>query len=200
MRHEGRALAGEIERGAVLFVDTRSRGALADGMVPGALNVPAGSSFVTWASWVVDPEGDDRPIVVLAKDEAEAKLLRDRLSYVGIDRVEGYVTDLEGLEKEPVPTVSPEELDEMEDPFVLDVRAKGEHEAGYIPGAIQLHGGRVMWHLDDLPGDKPIVIHCQTGARAAVVASALRAAGFGPVLELEGSYEGWAARKQRVPA
>jgi hydroxyacylglutathione hydrolase len=139
--------------------------------------------------------------VVLAKDGAEAKALRDKLSYVGIDGVEGFVTSLEGLEREPVPTVSPAGLDEIEDPFVLDVRARSEYEAGHIPGARRLHGGRVMWHLDELPEDRTIVIHCQTGARAAVVASALRAAGFGAVLELEGSYEGWEnARKRRVSA
>jgi hydroxyacylglutathione hydrolase len=139
--------------------------------------------------------------VVLAKDQADAKALRDKLSYVGIDGVEGYVTSLEGLEKEPVPTVAPAELDEMEDPFVLDVRARSEYEAGHIPGATRLHGGRVMWHLEELPREGTIVVHCQSGARAAVVASALRAAGFRLVLELEDGYEGWQnARKQKVSA
>lgn len=191
VRYEARTLGEKIERGEVSFIDTRSRSARAGSMVPGALSVPAGNSFATWASWVTDPEEDERPIVVLAKDEAEAKTLRDKLSYVGIDGVAGYVTGLEGLEGGPVPTISPVALDEMEDPFVLDVRARTEYEAGHIPGATRLHGGRVMWHLDELPRDKTIVTHCQSGARAAVVASALRAAGFHPVLELEGSYEGW---------
>ncbi|QIN84735.1 MBL fold metallo-hydrolase [Rubrobacter tropicus] len=201
VHYDARKLGEKLERGEVAFIDTRSREALAGGMVPGALNVPAGSSFATWASWVIDPEEDERPIVVLADDEADAKALRDRLSYVGIDGVEGYVTGLEGLEKEPVPTIPPSELDEMEDPFVLDVRARSEYEAGHIPGATRLHGGRVMWHLDELPTGGTIVIHCQSGARAAVVASALRAAGFRSVLELEGSYEGWEnTRKQRVSA
>jgi hydroxyacylglutathione hydrolase len=48
-----------------------------------------------------------------------------------------------------------------------------------------------MWRLQDLPRDGTIVAHCQTGARSAVVASALRAAGFENVVELEGGYEGW---------
>ena len=110
---------------------------------------------------------------------------------MGIDNVVGYVTSLRGRrEKERVAFVSPERLEELGDPFVLDVRAKGEYEAAHIPGATQLHGGRVMWHLDELPRDRTIVVHCQTGTRSAVVASALRAAGFGDVVELEGSYEG----------
>lgn len=199
VRYGSRELRKKLERGEVVFIDTRATPA--ESMVPGALKVPAGSSFATWASWVIDPEEDESPIVVLARDAADARALRDRLSYVGIDGVEGYVTSLEGLEEEPVPTVSPSGLDGMEEPFVLDVRARSEYEEGHIPGATRLHGGRVMWHLDELPRGKSIVIHCQTGTRSAVVASALRASGFPSVLELEGSYEGWEkARKQRVSA
>ena len=57
---------------------------------------------------------------------------------------------------------------------MLDVRAKSEYDAGHIPGSTRLHGGRVMWHLDELPHEKPIVLYCQTGSRSAVIASALR--------------------------
>jgi hydroxyacylglutathione hydrolase len=112
--------------------------------------------------------------VLLAGDEAEASALRDKLSYVGIDKVVGYVTNLRGLQNERVGFVSPEELEELGDPFVLDVREKDEYEASHIPGAIQLHGGRVMWHLDELPRDRPNVV------------------------ELEGSYEGYQKAQERT--
>jgi hydroxyacylglutathione hydrolase len=92
--------------------------------------------------------------------------------------------------------VAPEDLEKLGDPFVLDVRAKSEYDAGHLPGATQLHGGRVMWHLDALPRDRPIVVYCQTGGRSAVVASALRAAGFDNVGELEGSFEGYKKTKE----
>jgi hydroxyacylglutathione hydrolase len=135
---------------------------------------------------------------MLAGNEAEAGELRDKLARVGIDDVVGYATSLEGVEKEPVQTIAPEMLRDTEEVFVLDVREKGEYEASHIPGATQLHGGRVMWHFEELPRDKTIVIHCQTGSRSAVVASALRATGFGDVVELEGSYEGWEKSQERM--
>jgi hydroxyacylglutathione hydrolase len=192
-----------LARGEVVFVDTRPTEDFARGALPGSLNIPAGGSFVARASWIIDPEKDGRPIVILAKDEDEASGLRDKLSYVGVDSVVGYVTSLRSLQKERVALVSPRDLEKLGDAFVLDVRAKGEYEAGHIPGAIQLHGGRVMWHLDELPRDRPIVVYCQTGSRSAVVASALRAAGFDEVVELEGSYEGWIkaqdARGRTIP-
>jgi len=197
-RYDAASLGRSLGVGEVVFVDTRASEDFAKGAVPGSLNIPAGGSFVTRASWVMDPEKDERPIVLLAGDEAEASDLRDKLSYVGIDNVVGYVTGLRGLRNERVRFVSPEELEGLGDPFVLDVREKDEYEASHIHGATQLHGGRVMWHLDELPRDRPIVAHCQTGTRSAVVASALRAAGFDNVVELEGSYEGYQKAQKRT--
>ncbi len=189
--YDAETLETSLARGEVVLVDTRPTEDFGKGSVPGSLDIPAGRSFATKASWVIDPETDARPIVLLARDEAEASDLRDKLSYVGVDNVSGYVSGLRGLRKQRVALVAPEGLEQLGDPFILDVRTKGEYDAGHIPGAVQLHAGRVMWHLDELPRDRPIVAYCQTGSRAAVVASALRAAGFGDVVELEGSYEGY---------
>jgi hydroxyacylglutathione hydrolase len=194
--YDAASLEASLAQNEVMFVDTSASEDFAKGAVPGSLNIPAGESFATWASWIIDPEKDGRPIVLLARNEAEASELRNKLSYVGLDNVVGYVTSLRALQKERVAFVSPERLEELEDPFVLDVRAKGE--SGHIPGVIQLHGGRVMWHLDELPRDRTIVVHCQTGTRSAVVASALRAAGFDNVVELEGGYEGWEKAQERM--
>lgn len=192
LRHyEPGELQERLRDGEVTFIDTRGLDSYLKGAVPGALFVPGGKSFATWAAWVIDPERGHAPIVVLANDEADAERLRVKLSYVGIDNVEGYVTSLEGIEKEPVPTVAPEDLDKVEGAYILDVRTKNDFAAGSIPNAHQLHGGRVLWHLDELPKDEAIVTHCQTGPRSAVIASLLRASGFEGVAELEGSYAGW---------
>ena len=198
-RTEGTALAGALDAGALL-IDTRPREEYAAGNAPGSLHLPADDNFVTWAGWVIDPEAGQE-LILLAADQAEAHALRDELSRIGADRVVGYATSLAGLPLAPVKMVSPAQLEEMPDALILDMRTRSEHEAGSIPGARQLHGGRVLWNLGTLPTDRPIVTHCQGGARNAVVASAMRAKGFTQVLELEGSYEGWlAAREQHVGA
>ena len=197
-RYDAASLRTLLADDEVVFVDTRAPEAFKEGAVPGSLNIPAGGSFATRAPWIIDPEKDGRPIVLLARSEAEARALRDKLARVGIDNVVGYVTSLRGIQKERVASVSLERFEELRDPFVLDVRAKGEYEAGHIPGATQLHGGRVMWHLDKLPRDRTIVVHCQTGTRSAVVASALRATGFSDVVELEGSYEAYERAQERT--
>ena len=194
------ALRKRLANDAVL-IDTRPRHAFVQGAVPGSLHVPAGKSFASWAAWAVDPETSTKQIILVAADEEQAEELRDKLTRIGVDDVTGYVTGLEGLKTRPVETVTPEELGELENPFILDVRSSSEYEAGNIPGAVQLHGGRLLWNLDELPKDRTIVTHCQSGARSAVAASVLRHAGFESVVELEGSYEGWKrAQGERVGA
>jgi hydroxyacylglutathione hydrolase len=175
----------------VLVVDTRSAARFREDTVAGSLFVPDGKNFVTYASYAIDPDQESRSLVLLANTQDTAHRLRDELSRVGIDRIAGYVETLEGLPRKPVPSVAPSDLDRLDDPLVLDVRAKTEYEEGHIPGAKQLHVGRLRAHLDDLPVDRPIVVHCEMGGRAAVAEGILHAAGFENVIDLKGSYAAW---------
>ncbi|MFA5551047.1 MAG: MBL fold metallo-hydrolase [Trueperaceae bacterium] len=183
-------LNGHINRDLV-FIDTRTTREQWAASVPGALAIPGGNSFATYASWVIDPEVEQRPIVLLATSEQRAEELRNRLSYVGIDNVVGYVTSLSGLETAPLALVQPAELEGLENALVLDVRTATEHAAGHVPGSRQLHGGRVLKNLSSLPRGGTLVLSCQSGGRSLAVASALRNRGFGNVVELEGSYDAW---------
>lgn len=184
--------AAKLERSDELrLIDTRSRAAYERDAVVGALHLPAGKTFATYAAYILEPEREGRNFVVLASDEAHAAALRNQLARVGVDNVVGYLTSLEGLKRHAVATVSPGALGTLEHPFILDVRTESEYEAGHLPGARQLHAGQVMEKLGELPRDRPLVTYCQSGARSTVVSSALRAAGFDNVVELEGSYAGW---------
>ena len=180
---------------AMTFVDTRSNAEVHEGTVTGALNIPSGKSTASFGAWVVNPETDKNPLVLLAPSQAAAQEMWDHLVRVGIDDVAGYVTGLEGLPASTPKLIQPEELDGFEAAMVLDVRNRTEHAAGHIPGSHQLSGGRVMWNLDQLPSEGTIVSYCQSGVRNSVAASALRRAGY-DVVELDGSYAGWAAWQQ----
>jgi hydroxyacylglutathione hydrolase len=183
-------LRGRVNEDLILL-DTRSIAEHRADHVPGALFVPEGKKFATNASFAVDPDSDKRPIVVLARDQAQACWMRDRLSWTGIDHVLGYVPSLEGLTAGPLPMVAPGELARVPDALVLDVRNAHDHRTGRIPGSMQLDIGRLAFRIDQVPADRPVVVHCQGGNRAAVAASILRARGRTDVRELEGSYQGW---------
>ena len=188
------AVAEQLASDAVTFVDTRDHAKVHIGTVAGALNVPAGKNLATYAAWAIDPELDPRPLVLLASGREPAAVMRDHLVRVGIDSVAGYVTTLEGLPPSTPRLIRPEDLPALTTAMLLDVRTKSEHADGHIPGSRHVHGGRVLWNLDQLPRGGTIVAYCRTGARSSVAASILRREGY-DVVELEGSYRAWAEQQ-----
>ncbi len=180
------------------LIDTRTADEFAKGYVKGSINIPAGKRFTGWAAWVIDPENQEKPLLLLADNQEEATAMRDQLARVGIDNVGGYVTSLGNQATETIDFVKAETLN-TDTEYILDIRALNEYLEGHIPNAIQLHGGRVMWNLDRVSKDTSIIMHCRTGARVGPVASAMRQAGY-DVKELEGSYLAWVMSSQLTPA
>ena len=166
------------------LIDTRSREAYQAGAVPGSLHLPAGKTFETWSGWLLDAS---KEYLLLAATPQEAEELRRRLWMTGIDNVTGFLTSLDGLETQPQPATPAAKLD-LEQAFVLDVRARSEYEAGHLEGATQIHAGRLTHNLGRIPRDRPVVVHCQGGARSAAAVSLLRAEGFDNIVDLQGGY------------
>jgi hydroxyacylglutathione hydrolase len=192
-------VARGLAEDTLTFIDTRPNREVHQGTVARSLNVPAGKSVASYGAWVINPETDRNPLVLLARDQGQAQDMWDHLVRVGIDNVAGYVRGIDGLPAFTPKLIQPKELEGFDAAMVLDVRNRTEHTEGHIPGSHQLSGGRVMWHLDELPADGTIVTYCQTGVRNSVAASALRRAGY-DVAELDGSYAGWTAWQQKREA
>lgn len=185
-------VAAALAADSVGLVDTRHYSQVHEGTALGALNIPAGNKMASFGAWAVDPESDARPVVLLAENKNAAMEMWDHLVRVGIDNVAGYITSLQGLTAFTPVTLAPADLADFDANLLLDVRNKTEHQAGHIPGSEQLNAGRVLWSTEKLPKNGTIVSYCQSGVRNSVAASALRRAGFN-VVELDGSYAGWAS-------
>jgi len=177
----------------VVLVDTRDKFAFAGGHFKGAINIPAGKNFSTWAGWLLPY---DQPIVLLAGSQQIEDLMR-QLVRIGLDKVVGYIPGLEGYaegELETVPQITAAQakaLWEKGQAFILDVRASDEYRAGHIPGATLIHAGRVMQNLGRIPKDKPVIVHCQGGDRSSTAISALLGAGFHDLTNLTGGLRAW---------
>ena len=65
---------------------------------------------------------------------------------------------------------------------------------GPPPGSAQHPGGYLLARRDELPRDRPLVLHCGSGARSAIAASVLQAAGMTNVVNLVGGYAEWVLR------
>jgi rhodanese-related sulfurtransferase len=80
-----------------------------------------------------------------------------------------------------------------QDWLILDVRTEKEYLKGHVPGAVNIAHDKISDNLDDLLRykDKPIVVYCRSGFRAAKAAKLLMSADFQHVKHLEGDMLGW---------
>jgi rhodanese-related sulfurtransferase len=79
----------------------------------------------------------------------------------------------------------------------IDVRNSSEWEESRIPRSRNFPLGRLTETLQQIPRDKPLVVHCQSGGRAAVAIGVMQANGFHDVSHLSGGFAEW--RKQQRP-
>jgi hydroxyacylglutathione hydrolase len=56
---------------------------------------------------------------------------------------------------------------------VLDVRGAAEFEAGHVPDTLHLPHTRIGTDVGNLPVDKPLLVYCNSGARAAAAVAML---------------------------
>ncbi len=74
---------------------------------------------------------------------------------------------------------------------LVDVREVSEFEGGAITDAINLPIRTVGANLDQIAKDKPVVVYCASGFRAALSTAALQIAGYTNVRSFTPSYAGW---------
>ena len=75
---------------------------------------------------------------------------------------------------------------------IIDVRNDNEWEEGHIPSAKHIPLGHLAARINEIPDDRPIVIHCQGGGRSAIGASLLQKMGRKNVANLIGGYRAYA--------
>ncbi|CAN5918805.1 MBL fold metallo-hydrolase [soil metagenome] len=218
---EGPRILGEVRRPAHLpharlasllnddafVIDTRPAEQYATRNIAGTINIPLGKSFTTWAGWLARYDRDVFLIVDDTRSTAVDEAVRD-LAMIGLDRVAGYldadVMDAwvaAGGELGSIPQISVTELAARRASShlaVLDVRGRSEWETGHLPGVENIPVGHLVERLAELPHDRPLVVHCQSGARSAIAASVRRAQGMTNVINLSGGFAEWQACGQPV--
>jgi len=181
------------DAGEAVVLDVRGAKEFAAGHVEGSINVPvSGSSFATKAGFVL---GQEERVVVVAASEEEARRAIRGLHSVGFFDVPGWLAVPDA--RETIRSVDVGELDRLlsnDAAQVIDVRETSERDGGYIPGTRHipyrlLRAGA----LHALDRDRPVVTICESGARAAIAASVLAAAGFDARPVLDGGIPAWEA-------
>src|SRR6202030_2244231 len=122
-----------------------------------------------------------------------------RLWAVGLFQLAGWRAGGGAEQLEPVTVDELERRLAAGEIELLDVREAEERDAGFIPGSTHLPYRTARQAAENgLCGERPIVTICESGARAAVAASVLRAAGLDARPVLGSGIADWRARGGEV--
>ena len=175
----------------VKVIDTRNKVDFAEAFIPESINVQGNNSFSTWMGWLVNYS---EPFILVAQEEQMEDLTR-KLMRIGMDQM-GYIDDVKnlGLDLQTADVIDIADFKtylNREDVQVVDVRNKTEYETVHIENAENVFVGTLEENLDKISRDKQVVIHCQSGDRAAIAYSLLKKNGFGNVKNFSGGMKEW---------
>ncbi len=184
-----------------VVIDTRPRHTFIKGHLDGSVLAPLGASFATVAGSYVMPGKS----IVLVVEESQAEEAIRSLVRIGLDEVQGIITPDTlteyGSGNDKLRMLKAIDFDEVDgrrhytNAAVLDVRRQEEWSRGQIPDAIHIPHVRLLDHLDELPRDKTLLVHCQSGVRSAVASALLAAHGF-YVIYVDDHFSNWKEREK----
>jgi hydroxyacylglutathione hydrolase len=151
-------------------IDTRPKAEFRKAHLKGAINLQDGEKFETWLGSIVHPTeqfyliaandtGLDATIKKSAKIGYELRIKNALLSPIG-GAEQAQIINLDAFKANP------------ENYTIIDVRNWGEINAGKIfKDSLSIPLPELRNRLDEIPTDKPIVVHCAAGYRSAAAAS-----------------------------
>ena len=187
--------AGQVERArgeGALVVNVRADLQFAEAHVAGAVLVTVlRSGFGTKLAWVAQP---GQEIVFIGRDDGDGLRAALLAAAVGVVSIAGYLAG--GMtswreERRPVERMRrlraadlPDRLDAEPGIQVLDVRERGEWDAGHLPGSVHAPYHDIRAVPDGIDPARPVAAICTSGARSGVGASLLKRHGAADVIHV----------------
>lgn len=175
-------------------IDTRNKGDFAKGFLPGSINIQHNNSLATWAGWFLNYQEQ----FILVADASEMEEITRKLMRIGLDHIYGFIESVDDLDidlqtAEVIDLATFKTYLGKDDVQIVDVRNSKEYQDGHIEGAEPIFVGTLQDNLDKISRDKQVIIHCQSGDRAAIAYSLLRKNGFNDVKNFSGGMKEWLA-------
>ncbi|WP_026948018.1 MBL fold metallo-hydrolase [Algoriphagus marincola] len=153
-----------------LVIDSREQDKFRAGHVPGAINIMNGGKFETWLGSIVGPE---EKFFLVADTEAELEILIFKAAKIGYEQlIKGAVVNPAGM------TATGEEFDveafkmNPDAYTIVDIRSADEHKNTPIfESSINIPLHELRERANEIPADKPVLVHCAGGYRSAAGSS-----------------------------
>jgi len=191
------SLPGARVEGAAV-VDVRPGRDYDRGHIPGSYNIGIDGPVSAWVGWLI---ARGRPIVLAGGTDAQHKKARRQLLRIGFDTIAGALDGgvdawrSSGRDVSSFETVDVEDMAEWvisaEPMTVVDARDEHEWSSGHVPGALHMYVPDVPHHVNEIPHEAPVAVHCASGYRAGIAASLLEQAGLKRIIHVNGPYSDW---------
>lgn len=161
------------EDGAVL-VDARNEKVFKAGHYQGAINIQNGGKFETWLGSIVSPE---EQFYLIAEDDKQLDELIAKAAKIGYELLIKGAFVLEEAQEAKMPEIDLSEFRDHQDKYtIVDIRNASEVKSGkFFDQAINIPLPELRERANEVPTDKPVVVHCAGGYRSAAGSSILEA-------------------------
>jgi glyoxylase-like metal-dependent hydrolase (beta-lactamase superfamily II)/rhodanese-related sulfurtransferase len=188
------------QRDGALVVDVRTDLQFDDAHIPDAVAITAlRAGFGSKLAWIADHE---QPVVVVGRDDDEARHAVGLAASVGVTNVAGYLAG--GMtswreHRRPVARIARLTVPELRERLehgaplqVVDVRERDEWESGHLPGSVHRPYHDIGAIPPGIDPTQPVAAICASGQRAAVAASLLARHGARDVVHVvDGGVPAW---------
>ncbi len=156
-----------------LVIDVRDEADFKMNHLPNSINIMARSEddkIETWLGTIVKPE-ENFYVVINSVDDREDVL--ERIAKIGYEGQVKAVITLTKKSLEKSDTFDFESFNKNKEAYtIIDIRNKSEVSEGkFFESAIPIPLNELRNSKDDIPTDKPIVVHCEGGYRSATGSS-----------------------------
>lgn len=186
-------------KNGLIVIDARPKAVSSQGFIPGSLLIENMKTFSTFAGSVIDYQNQ----IVLVADENQIEDLTRKLMRIGMDNIYGYITNPseQNLALQNVKAINIETFKSYlgnKNIQKIDVRTENEYKSGHIKGVENIALNTLENNLDKINKKEPVIIHCQSGARAAIAYSILVKNGFENILNYSGGINDWVEKKNEL--
>ncbi|WP_181307239.1 rhodanese-like domain-containing protein [Rufibacter sp. XAAS-G3-1] len=149
-----------------LIIDTRPQDRFKQGHLPGAINLQEGPQFETWLGSIVGPE---EGFYLIGEDEETIRELICRIASIGYEPLISGALPVAPVGTAQVPLLDLAQFKANPEAFtIVDVRNSNEvKEKPIFANAVTVPLPELRERIDEIPVDKPIVVHCAAGYRSA---------------------------------
>ena len=159
----------QLEPG-VLVVDTRPKAIFNHGHVKNAINLQLQGKFETWLGAVIEP---NEPFYLIAEDDIKLELALTRAAKIGYEQqVKGALLAPANAGETSAELDLADFKQNTDNYTIIDARNWNEINAGLLfANSLTIPLPELRKRLNEIPTDKPIVVHCAAGYRSAAARS-----------------------------